>query len=101
VWSDITESACVLLECPSRWYLGVVESRTALTVRLKDAVCGHDLGDLGLFLEGKVSSSTELTPLPRTIEINLGSVDSAQAYPAPYLAAIRKRTHTPEGQRNA
>lgn len=88
----------MLVECPSRWYLGVVLARTSATVRLAEALCGHDLGDLGMFLDGKPSRSAELTPLPRPVEINLGTVDSVQPYPREFLAVVRKRTHQAEGE---
>lgn len=88
----------MLIECPSRWYLGVVVRRTQMTVRLSPAICGHTLGDLGLFLAGDVSSGeykAELTPLPRAIEINLVTADSVQPYPRTYFARLNKRTHKP------
>lgn len=97
VWSDCVEGACVLLECHSRWYLGVVRARSQLTVRLGPALCGHDLGDLGLFLDGRPQAA-ELTPLPRPIEVNLSLVESCQGYPAEAFAKINKRTHNPQGQ---
>ncbi len=100
MWKCIQEGECVLIEMPSRWYVGVVADRSSVTFTLAEALCGHDLGDLGLFLDGKAAAQTgaELTPLPRPIELNLGSVDSAQRYPVAYLEKLRKRTHSPQGQ---
>ena len=92
VWSDIQVGKCVLLECPQRWYCGVVESRTSLTVRLSPALVGHTLGDLGQFLAGKLADA-ELTPAPRPIEVSLSVVETAQEYPLEYFQRINKRTH--------
>lgn len=83
----------MLLELPSRWYLGRVTARTMLTVTLAEALCGHDLGDLGMFLDGELNEESEITPLPRPIELSLSSLDSAQPYPAEHLAAVSRRTH--------
>lgn len=101
MWHLLADGQGVLLECPSRWYLGVVDHRTSMTVVLKPelCICGHDLGDLGMFLDGKVSNSTELTPLPRGIEISLSSIDTCQPYPVEFLQKVCKRTHNPEGER--
>lgn len=95
MWSEIIEGRGVLLECPSRWYLVRVARRSGLTVTLDLAICGHLIQDLGQFLDGLVPSGTELTVLPRPIEVNLGSVDTAQEYPLEYLQRVRKRTHDP------
>lgn len=95
MWACMREGEGVLIECPSRWYLGVVVARNSVTVTLADVVMAHDLGDTGLFMDGTISPSTELTPLPRGIEISLGSIDTAQPYPVGLLAKVRKRTHQP------
>ena len=95
MWSDCVEGECVLVEMSGRWYVGVVLARTHLTARLSPAVCGHDLGDYGMFLCGEVSESTELTPLPRGVELNLAVAESVQAYPREYLARVNRRTHEP------
>ena len=92
VWSDIEIGKCVLLECPQRWYVGVVLSRTSLTVRLSPALVGHTLGDMGQFLSGKLAEA-ELTPAPRPIEVSLAAVETAQEYPLEYFQRINKRTH--------
>ena len=92
VWSDIEIGKCVLIECPQRWYCGVVLSRTSLTVRLSPALIGHTLGDLGQFLAGKLAEA-ELTPAPRPIEVSLAAVETAQEYPLEYFEQINKRTH--------
>ena len=94
MWSCIAVGSCVLLELPSRWYLGVVTHRGQLTARLRPALCGHDLGDLGLFLAG-TPREHELTPLPRGVEVNLNSIDSAQEYPREFLERINVRSHKP------
>lgn len=67
VWECMREGEGVLLECPSRWYAGIVLRRTSMTVVLAPrlCLCGHDLGDLGMFLGGRLSESSEVTPLPR------------------------------------
>ena len=96
VWKDCVEGECVLIECPSRWYLGVVVARSQMTVRLMPALCGHDLGDLGLFLDGKLHGA-EMTPLPRGKEVNLMTADSVEPYPREYFDRINKRTHQPDG----
>ncbi len=95
-WSCISVGSSVLVEMPSRWYLGVVVSRNSVNFELTESICGHDLGDLGQFLDGVISNSTELTPLPRNIFLSLSSLDSAQEYPLAMLKAVRKRTHTVE-----
>ena len=92
VWSDIQVGKCVLLECPQRWYCGVVESRTSLTVRLSPALVGHTLGDMGQFLAGKLAEA-ELTPAPLPIEVSLAVVETAQEYPLEFFQKINKRTH--------
>lgn len=66
VWIKAQPGVCVLLECPSRWYVGVVETRTSSTsVLAAPALMIHDLGDAGLFLDGTPSTQCEHTPLPR------------------------------------
>ena len=92
VWSDIQVGKCVLLECPQRWYCGVVESRTSLTVRLSPALIAHTLGDMGQFLTGKLAEA-ELTPAPLPIEVSLAVVETAQEYPLKYFQRVNKRTH--------
>jgi hypothetical protein len=99
VWNCMKVGEGVLIECPSRWYLGVVTVRSSMTVELDEGLAGHDLGDFGMFLEGEISESTELTPLPRKIEISLSSIDSAQPYPVEMLRKIRKRTHQKQGKK--
>lgn len=103
MWECLREGEGVLLELPSRWYAGVVLRRTSTTVMLGPdlALCGHDLGDLGLFLEGRVSETTEVTPLPRGVELSLSSVDSAQPYPAELLRKVCRRTHSPQPEKDA
>ena len=100
MWRDLIEGNCVLVECPSRWYLGKVSERTTMTVRLSDGLVAHTIGDLGLFLSGKVSTSCELTPLPRDIEINLANIDTVQPYPEDMLRNVRRRTHAPVAERS-
>jgi hypothetical protein len=97
MWGEIREGECVLLELPSRWYLGVVVARGAMTARLFPALCGHELGDMGLFLEGSPSGH-EITPLARGVEVNLNSIDTAQAYPYAFFERINRRSHTPAGR---
>lgn len=98
MWSCLVEGKSVLIECPSRWYLGVVKERTPITVIIEEGLVGHLISDLGLFLDGQVPDGTELTPLPRDLEINFGSIDTVQEYPVELLRKVRKRTHTPAGE---
>jgi hypothetical protein len=53
----------------------------------------------GMFQGGKLSESTELTPLPRGVEVGYHDGRTAQPYPAELIARIRKRTHSPQGER--
>ncbi len=92
MWSKITVGECVLLECPSRWYAGIVAERSSVTVLLRPALCLHSISDLGRFLSGELAAGTEATPLA-DIEINLGIVDSAQALPVEKFPAMCQRTH--------
>lgn len=94
MWSAIRVGECVLLELPSRWYLGVVTERTGLTATLSPALCCHDLGDMGMFLGGDPRGH-EVTPLAAGIEVNLNSIDSAQAYPVELFHRINRRSHEP------
>ncbi len=96
MWESIKAGECVLLECPGRWYLGVVARRDNATVCLEEAVCLHLISDLALFLSGQLAPGSEATPLPSGIEINLASVDSALPFPVRKLAAVRRRTHPPK-----
>lgn len=99
MWDKAVVGNCVLIECPSRWYLGIVIRRTTMTVSLaEDGIVCHDLGDTGMFYEGRISESTELTPLKREIEINLGSVDSIQPFPKDLMYKMRKRTHVEQAE---
>ncbi len=92
------EGEGVLVECPGRWYLGIVQKRSGLTVVLKEALCAHYISDLGMFLDGKLPEGIELTPLPRGKEINLSSIDSVEPYPIEFLRRVRKRSHSPTGE---
>jgi hypothetical protein len=100
VWKVIEVGRCVFLETPDRWYLGVVAERTSLTAILAaPALCVHDTGDLGLFLDGKASakSNMEATPLPRGKEVSLALLSSAEPFPEEFFRRYCKRTHKPEG----
>jgi hypothetical protein len=94
MWESLGAGQGVLIECPSRWYAGVVLKKTALTVILQPdcCFCVHDTGDFGMFLDGRRSSSTETTPL-RGIEINLNSIDSVHPMKLDALEVLCKRSH--------
>lgn len=101
VWSFVKAGRCVLLELPSRWYLGVVEERSGLTCRLAaPALMIHSLGDAGRFLDGKptVQGGWEATPLPGGYEVNLQSVDGCAPYDEAAFRRICKRSHAPSGE---
>ena len=93
MWSLVQVGKGVLVECPSRWYLGVVTERNSVTFTIDEVIVGHDLGDLGMFAAGRISTSTELTPIPRPKEINFASVDTVEEFPIEYIRNMRKRTH--------
>ena len=101
MWRDMVAGASVLIEHAQRWYLGIVEERTSVTVRLTPelAIMGHNLGDTGMFLEGRISGTTELTPLPRGVELALAGVESVQPYPRELLEKICRRTHSEQGEK--
>lgn len=92
MWNLVQVGKCLLFECPSRWYLGIVAERSAGTAVLTDVLCLHLISDLGVFLSGKIPKETEATPMER-IEINLGTLESVTPFPKSALADVRKRTH--------
>ena len=94
MWECIRDGECVLLELPSRWYVGVVVRRGSMTATLSPALVAHDLGDMGLFLAGKPNRH-EVTPLNGVLEVNLNSIDTAQLYPLEAFEQINKRSHEP------
>lgn len=94
MWNLIQDNAVIVLECPSRWYIGRVKKRDHLTCILEDVVCGHDLGDLAMFMEGTISTATELSPLlDQLVEVNFSAIETVQTYDEARLAKISKRTH--------
>lgn len=61
MWSKARVGACVLLEMPSRWYLGVIAERTPGTLVLAaPALMVHYIDDMGEFLAGR---PTRLAPV--------------------------------------
>lgn len=100
VWDDVREGGAALIEMHGRWYCGHVIRRTQVTARLFPVVCIHDTGDFGMFLTGRLSTSSEVTPMPRPIEVNLATAEMAMAYDPDHFAAINRRTHQEEGAAN-
>lgn len=95
VFTMIQEGEVVLVECPQRWYMGRVHHRGAVTFVLADAAAIGQIGDLGQFLDGVLTADTDISPLPRGIEIHLAEVQTVQPLTPTILKNLRVRTHEP------
>lgn len=99
MFPEIQEGAVVLLELPSRWYLGRVARRGSIDCTLDEAAIVHQIGDVGEFLSGVLTESTEVSPLPRPVTVAFGSIDTCQALDPTHLRTLRVRTHELEKPR--
>ncbi len=86
----------VLVECPQRWYLGRVKERGNVTCTLEDVAAVHQIGDLGRFMAGYITHSTEVTPLPGLKDINYAAIQGVDLMDEEKLLRLRVRTNNTE-----
>lgn len=89
----------VLIECPQRWYLGRVKERGNVNCTLEDVATIHQIGDLGRFMDGYITQTTEVTPMPGLKDINYAAIHGVDLMDEEKLVRLRVRTNIPENDR--